>query len=313
MRRWGRSRLPNRRRGALKPQAAEEGPFTATFSNGVEVQLVGLSENPSQGKTWWAPDGTPLPNAPYARVPANARDILSREVCWRWINLPDDPDVETNWGFDPPNSGGGGGVAFDAAGKQIEGLTAWAISLPKSPDTCAVRFSVSVRATPWATVFTGNGRNRSAESNTTNGIQQGAIFGEAIADKGGTTITVSYQLPGQAVRLLAVDKDGLLDRATESGGGVLNFVQQSYHFAHLSPDKIERYELQAQSASSRRSSFAMCRFIRTSGRKWKSCACRLRNRNEIPRVPQMPRARPKSAIDARGSLWRSSLRSAAIG
>ncbi|NQV34795.1 MAG: hypothetical protein HQ515_19030 [Phycisphaeraceae bacterium] len=34
--------------------------YSARFSNGFAVELVGICEYPSQGKPWWGPDGTPL-------------------------------------------------------------------------------------------------------------------------------------------------------------------------------------------------------------------------------------------------------------
>ena len=130
-----------------KPQAADEAPFTATFSNGVKVQLVGWSENPSKGKPWWAPDGSALEEPPYTRVPAimhAGENQLAREVCFRWTNLPEDPDFENGWDMRPPIAGMGGGNAYDTKGKRLEDLTAWAVIVPKAPDTCAVQFSVSV-------------------------------------------------------------------------------------------------------------------------------------------------------------------------
>src|SRR5687767_3322287 len=74
--------------GAAKPQAAE--PFTATFSSGAQVEVIGLSEHPSGGNTWWAADGRRLNTAPYARVPTfshSSKDQMSREICFRWSNL----------------------------------------------------------------------------------------------------------------------------------------------------------------------------------------------------------------------------------
>jgi hypothetical protein len=242
-----------------KPQAAGERalsaaavvdendePYTAKFSNGVKVQFVGLSENPSKGKVWWAPDGTRLDEAPYDRVPAIVGQQLAREICWRWSSLPDNPDVETRWHTQPPYNGAGGGRAFGTNGKEIEGLTAWAIGFADSRKTCTVRFSVSIHATPWLTAFANEGGNLSAMARTVGDDKQAAIFAEPRAEKGGTSVTITHQIPGQAVRLLAVDRDGLTDVATSTGTGALEFRQLTYHFANLTPERIQRYELQAQ-------------------------------------------------------------------
>ena len=55
---------------AATATASDEPPFTATFSNGVKIHLIGLSENPSKGKPWWKPDGSPLGGRPYEQVHA---------------------------------------------------------------------------------------------------------------------------------------------------------------------------------------------------------------------------------------------------
>jgi hypothetical protein len=228
-------------------QSAEDEPFTATFSNGVKVQLIGLSENPSQGKPWWAPDGTKLENAPYARVPAVMQPDekhLAREVCWRWINKPDDPDFVAD-GQVTELQGAGGGIPFDEHGQKVTDLTGWAIA-PKSRETCTARFSVTIGATPWRTLFTSDGE-LSAMSDNSGGVRRGVVFGKPYAENNGTSITVSYEIPGMSVRLVAVDKDGLPDTGTSSGGaGTLGFSQSTHHYANLPPDRIHRFELQWQ-------------------------------------------------------------------
>jgi hypothetical protein len=267
-----------------KPHHGE--PFTATFSNGVKVQLVGLSENPSKRNVWWAPDGSRLDAAPYARVPAimhPGEGRLAREICFRWINTPDDPDFETGWEIDPPQGGSGGGIAFDANGEQLKGLTAWAV-MPRSQDTCTLRFSVSIRATSWLTVFTNRGTNFSSMGGTIDGVLQGAIFGEPYAKDGGTSITVSHQIPGKAVRLLAVDRDGLPDIAVSKGGaGVLGFSQSTYHLANLSLDRIQRFELQSQKRE-----FETIEFRNVSLHP------KLRTEVQIVRVPSEKKAQPSN-------------------
>jgi hypothetical protein len=234
--------------GAAKPQAAE--PFTATFSNGAKVQVIGLSESPSQGKLWWAPDGTRLDMAPYARLPFDARaskDQILREICFRWSNLPEDPDFEKRLsGILPSGTESGGGIPLDAQGEQVQDLTAWYTKL-KPQDTCTLRFSVSVRATPWTTVFISEGNGVSAMSRTVEGVQQGVVIGKPYAEKGGTSITVSHQIPGEDVRLMAVGIDGLPDVGTSTGGaGAVGFSQTTYHYAGLAPGQIHQFLLQTQ-------------------------------------------------------------------
>jgi hypothetical protein len=171
----------------------------------------------------------------------------AREICYRWINKPDDPDFETGWDVSPRKHGCGGGIPFDADGKKLDGISAWAVLIPNAQDSFTLRFSVSIRATPWSTVFTNEGGNLSAMSRVIDGVPHGVIFGEPREDKRGTSITVSHQVPGKAVRLLAVDSEGLSSLGMSKGGaGSLGFSQFTYHYADLTPGKVERYELQSQ-------------------------------------------------------------------
>lgn len=221
-------------------------PFTATFSNGVQVELIGLSENPSKDKPWWRPDGSPLAERPYNRVPAHMNGgfgTIGREVCWRWHNVPADPDFDTNWATVPHYGGAGGGRAFDADGKEVPDLVAWAIQMPKSPGTCTFKFSVAVDYTPWKTLFTDSGKSQGAMAGNGNGV----VFSPARVENDRTVITVSYRIPEQAVRVVAIDVDDKLHTAgSSSSSSALGFYQSTYRFAKLPPDRIKRFELQGQ-------------------------------------------------------------------
>jgi len=236
--------------GQTLDAADASGPFTATFSNGIQVELIGLGDNPSVDQPWWRPDGSPLAQRPYARVPAKMGDgfgAIGREVCWRWHNTPDDPDFDANWSTIPHYGGAGGGRAFDAKGKEVPDLVAWAILMPKSPGTCTFKFSVTVDYTPWKTVFSDEGKYQGSMTRSDLGEPMGAAFSPARADGDSTEIVVSYQIPDQAVRLVAIDQDDKVHQAgSSSGGGALGFNLTTYRFRGLPPEKIKRFELQAQ-------------------------------------------------------------------
>jgi hypothetical protein len=229
---------------------AKDRPFIAMFSNGVKVELIGLSNHPSKSQPWWAPDGAPLGQAPYSRFSSTAHPSegeLGREICWRWTDTPNDPDFETDWATNPHYDSAAGGTAFDAGGKQVEGITAWAVGIPGSPDVCTMRFSVSIHAAPWSTVWSNTGHNPGATASTIDSVNQGMIFAESVAAGADTTITVSHQIPGKSVRLVAVDKANKTHLASSSPGArALGFSQNTYRFADIHPDQIERFDLQSQ-------------------------------------------------------------------
>lgn len=47
---------------------------TASLPNGVTVELVGLCEHPSEGKSWWKPDGSELKDRPYRQLKHKMED-----------------------------------------------------------------------------------------------------------------------------------------------------------------------------------------------------------------------------------------------
>lgn len=61
--------------------------------NGVTLELVGICENPSAGRPWWGPDGSPLGYAPCSTCerPNLPRDHTAYDIAWR---------------VDPPQEGG---------------------------------------------------------------------------------------------------------------------------------------------------------------------------------------------------------------
>jgi RNA polymerase sigma factor (sigma-70 family) len=51
-------------------RAVAAAPVRAVLRNGVGIELLGIAEYPSSEHPWFAPDGTPLPAAPYPRLGA---------------------------------------------------------------------------------------------------------------------------------------------------------------------------------------------------------------------------------------------------
>jgi len=69
-----------------KPTVRPPAKWRATLPNGVTVELLGLCESPSGGKSWWGPDGHDLGFAPYFHskpfgwLPSDRRIC---EIAWR--------------------------------------------------------------------------------------------------------------------------------------------------------------------------------------------------------------------------------------
>ena len=54
------------------------------------MELLGVSDNPSQGRPWWRPDGSPLPERPYDWLGASVvagKESVAREFAVRLENV----------------------------------------------------------------------------------------------------------------------------------------------------------------------------------------------------------------------------------
>lgn len=223
-------------------EAESQRQYVHRFSNGVEVQLIGLSNNPSLGQPWWRPDGSPLDERPYEDVRARMNDTLTREVCFRWKNLPE-KDYTILWHTDPHYSGAGG-APFLLEGTRVEGVSASAVSFNQNLDACTFRFSCSVDATPWETSFRNTAGGNYASMGNRFG---GAIFGPVFQTENGVSIVVSYQTPDRDVRLIGIDNDGETHVADfRTGAGANGFTQATFVFDGLTQKDLQRFELQTQ-------------------------------------------------------------------
>ena len=84
------------------PDLRDSRAFEARLASGVTVQLYGVSENPSKGRLWWRPDGSPLEKRPYetmGKAPSQGNDI-TREIAILLKHLPSEP-VSTQVEFEP--------------------------------------------------------------------------------------------------------------------------------------------------------------------------------------------------------------------
>jgi hypothetical protein len=73
-----------------QPASVPESKWKAELPNGDEVEFIGVCENPSAGKQWWGPDGSPLDFVPYANTKTYGRPRDDRKIyefAWR-INRP---------------------------------------------------------------------------------------------------------------------------------------------------------------------------------------------------------------------------------
>lgn len=219
--------------------------FVWRFSNGLEVELIGLAKNPSKDQSWWRPDGTPLEDAslPVAKFRTDGR--LAREIAFRWRHLSKDQDQTRLWTAVPQYDGAGGAVTVeepDGSQLEVEG-----VAFSGDAKEVTIRITASVAATPWKTLSSSDGKHASSAGVLVDGRHRGMAFAIAHETEAGTAITVTFSLEGDSGRVIAVDKRGkehVASRANQVGS--MGFMQGTFTFDRLSRDEIERFELQMQ-------------------------------------------------------------------
>ncbi len=230
--------------GAAKTQPRNEN-FVVKFTNGVELELIGVSASPSSADSWRAPDGAPIP-APYKslRPPNNSWESpMLREFCWRWRGA-DDPEIHTSWNAGENTNGWGAIQPAGPDGAIIKDLTAYVVPFALIQPTCSVRFTVSFPGSKWQTYFHGQGGNVMANVKTPPGQEPtGVTFDKPRVMGDGAFVVMGYKFADdQDARLIAVDAAGNRHVGkAEFAGGMMGFRQLAVQFPGLQPQDIRTW------------------------------------------------------------------------
>jgi hypothetical protein len=87
---WYHELIEQGRRKQRQLTSIPESKWKAELPNGIKVEFIGVCENPSAGKQWWGPDGSPLDFVPYINTEPYGRPREDRKIfefAWR-INQP---------------------------------------------------------------------------------------------------------------------------------------------------------------------------------------------------------------------------------
>ncbi len=195
--------------------------WEATLPSGINVELVGVSENPSDGKPWWRPDGTPLTHRPYTHLGASVTPgpgERGNEFVVRLTNLPKE-NVGTRWGFDPPTSSAGRDPVVEL-GDSLPQLRAIAAITRTSQDVITVKLGVA--AGTWSTVAEAS----SSGSSSFGQERYNFSFGPAHEQDDTVTITVAHNVSEQEFRIVAVGTHGEELKPGRSTSGIAGDVRQ---------------------------------------------------------------------------------------
>jgi len=143
-----------RRQREIRPQSPSE--WRVNLPNGVTIEFIGLCENPSGGRQWWGPDGSPLGFAPYVNYEPygmQREDRTVYEIAWR-IHAPEQGQSSIHSSFEG-TVGSYGREVHDRYGNRIfGGLQDTGCAFDRSRETTTLKVGVSVDDGPfaWATL-----------------------------------------------------------------------------------------------------------------------------------------------------------------
>ena len=222
--------------------SAEAGqPLSVPLSDGVVAEVIGLCDHTAKEKKWWAPDGTPIA-APYQQFRSRAIPSpgqISREFAIR-IRVPTGEDIDADW-YITPGRGFAGGRPLDANGKWVRDIDAGAAILDGKDSTGTIGFRVA--AGNWKTMTETDGKSYWSQGKRNNGF----AFTPAHQLDDSVMITISHNLLGQDVRIIAVGADGkTLAVGRSAGGGAREFVQTTGIFENVNLSDVREFQLQAR-------------------------------------------------------------------
>ncbi len=224
---------------ATKPAETRSGDrrWVRSLPSGAIIEVIGVSSFPSGPDTWWRPDGTPLHPAPADPIVQGiSGDGVRKLIVVRLARIPDGADHQ--WSIAEARGSAQGSAM--RGGKHLEGLSETTALLPANADTGTVRFKVA--AGPWKTI-----QNWGKNPGGVGGIDASYIFGEPIATKEGTTLSVTHDIQDRSVQIVAIGGDGEeLPAKIRSSIGVNHFQQIVVEFDQP-PEQIVGFRLQTRS------------------------------------------------------------------
>jgi len=214
-----------------QPEKTED-TYIATLSNGITVELVGVCEHPSEGKSWWRPDGTPLEGTilklgeiteqipkGYCQYGFAAKIHGLEKPIFYWI-IPQGQEIQFIR------------AVTDSSGNPVDNMAAAVAALPAEKKHTALRIGIAAKA--WQTIATVKpnsavdiGFYGKAEYT----IEQPVIDPQDASGRS-SIVEMTHTFPRNqyATRLVAFTKSGetVESHGTGTGGKTLNRIRYWY-------------------------------------------------------------------------------------
>lgn len=227
-----------------KPEVgSQETEFTATLPNGVTVELLGVSEYPSEGKQWWSPQGTVLNEAPYATSGNKESHDKEGYRNYEFALRLKPEDVSYIWLVPGGSFGSDTGSPKNKNGRPLRDLKSYQTGFPEDQSTTTIRLGV-----------TGGGWETAATQKPDNSEQTLRVGNYSIAfgipyEKDSETLlpvvhTYNRDEKINAIRMVAVTTSGQLHESGYSGKSDQNLANLTYGFHQLPLREIKEFQFQ---------------------------------------------------------------------
>jgi hypothetical protein len=212
-----------------------ESQWRQTLPGGATIELVGVSENPSDHRPWWRPDGSPLVTRPYEHAGSSVapqKNDVRREIAIH-VDSPGEP-VSFKWDLKADFSSST--VNMDHTGN---GFEVAAVRFPAFQKKMTIR--VGVADQPWKIITEARGPRTLAVASMKD---VNVIFSGAYEEKDGVTIVAAHNQIDQATRVAAIDLDGRTHIGATSYGSAGNLGQITTTFHQLTLKQIRAFQFQ---------------------------------------------------------------------
>lgn len=232
--------------GSASPSLVPLASPLVEFAGGLKIQLLGVCEHPSEGKSWWQPDGSPLEKTPYRAIGSRLTHVEGfREFEYAarvWGGQ--DPDVQ--WSVPGGGHASNTGRAPGEDGRQLADVFAFMNNQP--PEAGTTNVLLGVAAGEWNTraVHQNPGTEGFYSLSDDRNLEIG--FSPAETRQGDTYVptTMNFGWDELSFRVVAVDSAGTLHEGGASGYGGLKLHSLTYRFP-LPLGDIKEFRLQTRS------------------------------------------------------------------
>ncbi len=219
------------------------GPFAIKLPNGAMVEVLGVSEHPSEGKKWWKPDGSLLAKPPYDSEEFRGRvhpDIgeATREVVYRSVA----PQDQEEW-FSACLHQTGSSTSRALPGNDSREVNIQAAVIKKGQSTVSLHIEYAVGE--WTTHHV---KGRDDGESAIGTLAGSFIISTPTEKEGAATLSVTHDLRQRYVRIVAIDLENNQPHYGNqygcSAGKHLN--SRRAEFPDLPLEKVKEFRIQSR-------------------------------------------------------------------